>query len=662
MISKRTIDEIFLSAKIEEVVSDFVPLKKRGSNWVGVCPFHDDKNPSMYVSPKLGIFKCFVCGAGGNATHFLMEHEKISYPEALRYLAAKYNIEIEEDHKEQSAEELAAQSDREAMFNVNTYAEKYFIQQMNETEEGRTLGLTYFQERGFREATIKKFKLGYCPDGWDKFTQDALKNGYKLEYLLKTGLTKQSENGKNFDFYRGRVIFPIHNAIGKTVGFGGRVLKKQEKIAKYFNSPESEIYHKSDILYGFFFAKKSIRAHDNVYLVEGYTDVISMSEAGIENVVASSGTALTQGQIRLISSQTKNITVLYDGDNAGIKASLRGINLLIEAGLNVKVVLLPDGEDPDSFAQSHRDSELLEYLEQHAENFITFKAGILSKDAGNDPIKRSLMINDILQTIADVKDEITRALYIKECAQRFELSEEMLNAELRKIVWKKINDKRNLERLQTEPEQPMELPKIESPTHIREELKPSVDYLELAEFNIIRLLLNFGCYEVYVKNDGEDVARQRIDQWIFDELQKEDISLNTPLYTQFYDEYALVASQGFSQEEIRQHFAHTADPMMQKTLLPILFEEEPEFSQEWAKRFDVSTNYAKNNIESLNTEVENCINALKYRLLEKKAELLNGQLSSTLSADAERDIIVALVEIDAKRRELGALLRMIIPK
>lgn len=662
MISKRTIDEIFLSAKIEEVVSDFVPLKKRGSNWVGVCPFHDDKNPSMYVSPKLGIFKCFVCGAGGNATHFLMEHEKISYPEALRYLAAKYNIEIEEDHKEQSAEEIAAQSDREAMFNVNTYAEKYFIQQMNETEEGRTLGLTYFQERGFREATIKKFKLGYCPDGWDKFTQDALKNGYKLEYLLKTGLTKQSENGKNFDFYRGRVIFPIHNAIGKTVGFGGRVLKKQEKIAKYFNSPESEIYHKSDILYGFFFAKKSIRAHDNVYLVEGYTDVISMSEAGIENVVASSGTALTQGQIRLISSQTKNITVLYDGDNAGIKASLRGINLLIEAGLNVKVVLLPDGEDPDSFAQSHRDSELLEYLEQHAENFITFKAGILSKDAGNDPIKRSLMINDILQTIADVKDEITRALYIKECAQRFELSEEMLNAELRKIVWKKINDKRNLERLQTEPEQPMELPKIESPTHIREELKPSVDYLELAEFNIIRLLLNFGCYEVYVKNDGEDVARQRIDQWIFDELQKEDISLNTPLYTQFYDEYALVASQGFSQEEIRQHFAHTADPMMQKTLLPILFEEEPEFSQEWAKRFDVSTNYAKNNIESLNTEVENCINALKYRLLEKKAELLNHQLSSTLSADAERDIIVALVEIDAKRRELGALLRMIIPK
>lgn len=662
MISKKTIDEIFLSAKIEEVVSDFVPLKKRGSNWVGVCPFHDDKNPSMYVSPRLGIFKCFVCGAGGNATHFLMEHEKISYPEALRYLAAKYNIEIEEDHKEQSAEEIAAQSDREAMFNVNTYAEKYFIQQMNETEEGRNLGLTYFQERGFREATIKKFKLGYCPDGWDKFTQEALKNGYKLEYLLKTGLTKQSENGKNFDFYRGRVIFPIHNAIGKTVGFGGRVLKKQEKIAKYFNSPESEIYHKSDILYGFFFAKKSIRAHDNVYLVEGYTDVISMSEAGIENVVASSGTALTQGQIRLISSQTKNITVLYDGDNAGIKASLRGINLLIEAGLNVKVVLLPDGEDPDSFAQSHRDSELLAYLEQHAENFITFKAGILSKDAGNDPVKRSVMINDILQTIADVKDEIARALYIKECAQRFELSEEMLNAELRKIVWKKINDKRNVERLQTETEQPAELPNIQTPRHIREELKSAEDGIEIAEYKIVKLLLNHGCYEVFVKNDGEDVARQRIDQWVFDELQKEEISLNTPLYEQFYEEYALVASQGFSQEEIRQHFAHTSDPEMQKILLPILFEEEPEYSQQWAKRFDVSTNYTKNNIESLNTEVENCINGLKYRLLEKKTECLNRHLACGPAADKERDILHSLVEIGAKRCELGTLLGIVIPK
>ena len=345
MISRKTIDEIMLAAKIEEVVGDFIPLKRAGKDWVGLCPFHDDKDPSLHVSPRLGIYKCFVCDSAGNSVKFLMEHEKITYPDALRYLANKYHIEIEEDKRELTPEEQAAQTEREALLGVNSFAEKFFIEQMNETETGRAIGLSYFKERGFQENTIKKFRLGYCPEGWDTFTKAALANGYKLEYLLTTGLTKQSENGKTYDFYRGRVIFPIPNASGKTVGFGGRILAKgkSDKVAKYFNSPENPIYHKSDILYGFFFARKSIRTKDNVYLVEGYTDVISMAEAGVENVVASSGTALTSGQIRLISSQTKNITVLYDGDAAGIKASLRGINLLLEAGLNVKTVLLPDG-------------------------------------------------------------------------------------------------------------------------------------------------------------------------------------------------------------------------------------------------------------------------------------------------------------------------------
>lgn len=658
MISKRTIDEIFLSAKIEEVVSEFVPLKKRGANWVGVCPFHDDKNPSMYVSPKLGIFKCFVCGAGGNAVHFLMEHEKITYPEALRYLAAKYNIAIEEDKEELSAEEIAASSDREAMLNVNAYAEKYFIEQMNNTEEGQNLGLSYFKERGFQETTIKKFKLGYCPDGWDNFTQEALKNGYNLEYLLKTGLTKQSENGKTFDFYRGRVIFPIHNAIGKTVGFGGRVLKKQEKIAKYFNSPESEIYHKSDILYGFYFAKKSIRTKDNVYLVEGYTDVISMSESGVENVVASSGTALTQGQIRLISTQTKNITVLYDGDSAGIKASLRGINLLIEAGLNVKVVLLPDGEDPDSFAKSHRDSELIAYLEEHAENFITFKAGILSKEAGTDPIKRSAMIDDILQTVASVKDEITRAFYIKECAQRFELSEEMLNVALRKIVWKRINENRGQVQGQVI-EQP--LPNIQPKQLVSEEMKPTVNLLEIAEFNIVKLLLNFGCFELFINEPADgNIEKERIDQLIFDEFTADDIELSTPLYKSFLEQYAIIAEKGASQEEIRQYFAQSSDPEMQNKLLPILLAEAPEFSQEWEKRFEVYTNFTKNNIISLNSEVEHCIGLLKYRLLEIKSELLNKELEYHPSEEVERNILASQVEINNTRRELAKILGRVI--
>lgn len=655
MISKKSIDEILLSAKIEEVVSDFVPLKRSGSSWVGVCPFHDDKNPSMHVSPKLGIYKCFVCGAGGDSVRFLMELEKMSYPEALRYLAEKYHITIEEEHREKTPEEISLQSDREAMLNVNSYAENFFIDQMFHTEEGQNLGLNYFKERGFQESTIKKFRLGYCPQGWDSFTQQAIKNGYQTHYLLSTGLTKKTEDGKLFDFYRGRVIFPIHNAVGKTVGFGGRILNKSEKIAKYFNSPESEVYHKSDVLYGFYFAKKSIRTLDNVYLVEGYTDVISMVESGVENVVASSGTALTQGQIRLISTQTKNITVLYDGDNAGIKASLRGINLLIEAGLNVKVVLLPEGEDPDSFAKSHRDSELKAYLNENAVNFISFMADILSQEAGNDPHKRAKMINDILQIIAEVNDEIARAFYVKDCAARFALSEEILNAELRKIVWKKINDTKTREN-PAPVEQP--LPEV-APALPTQEKNPKEEQnakLERAELNIVKLLLNFGCYEVYLKQEDEEIQTERIDQLIFDELQKENIELTTPIYRNFFQAYAIVAAQGLSQQQIRQHFAQNEDKSLQDYLLPLLLSEEPEFSGEWERRFDVATRFTKNNIASLNTEVEHCINLLKYRLLEKRTALINEELKHEHTPEIERAILANLVEINAKRKELGILL------
>lgn len=669
MISRKTIDEIMLAAKIEEVVGDFIPLKRAGKDWVGLCPFHDDKDPSLHVSPRLGIYKCFVCDSAGNSVKFLMEHEKISYPDALRYLANKYHIEIEEDKRELTPEEQAAQTEREALLGVNSFAEKFFIEQMNETETGRAIGLSYFKERGFQESTIKKFRLGYCPEGWDTFTKAALANGYKLEYLLTTGLTKQSENGKTYDFYRGRVIFPIHNASGKTVGFGGRILAKgkSDKVAKYFNSPENPIYHKSDILYGFFFARKSIRTKDNVYLVEGYTDVISMVESGVENVVASSGTALTDGQIRLISSQTKNITVLYDGDAAGIKASLRGINLLLEAGLNVKTVLLPDGEDPDSFAKSHRDSELIEYLENNATDFIRFKTHILLQGA-NDPIKKAAVIDEIIDTIALVKDEVTQTFYVRECAEIFQVGEDLLLTKLRKVVWKKLNAPKSGQRSNQSafsPTQPQEvtLPEKPSPT---QRPKPEADNIESIEFSVVKLILKYGLYEITVevtnKDGGSTYRPMRIDQYIFNEFASEEIRFHNPLYQTFYEEYARIAEHSASQEELIQNFVNHPDKLIQNLAIPILMDENPEFSKIWKKRYDVFTPSTDNNIEKLNAEVENIINFFKIRLIEERKKLLIKLMSEPQSVEAERSLAKRFSELDQMRKYYVNLTRTVITK
>lgn len=656
MISKKTVEEILLVTKIEEVVGDFVSLKKRGVNWVGLCPFHNDKNPSMYISPRLGIYKCFVCESGGPAVHFLMEHEKISYPEALRYLANKYNISIEED-EEKSAEEQAADNERESLFILNRFAEDYFIDQLFNTQEGKTIGLTYFKERGFNEATIHKFRLGYCSEKWDAFTQHALKNGYKTDYLVKTGLTKKSDNDKLFDFYHGRVIFPIHNTIGKTAGFGARTLKKEEKIAKYFNSPESEIYHKSNILYGFFFARKAIRSKDNVYLVEGYTDVISLSQAGIENVVASSGTALTEGQIKLIASQTKNITVVYDGDVAGIKASLRGINLLLEAGLNVKVILLPDGEDPDSFARSHRDSELTEYFENNATDFLLFKAKVLSREAGKDPMKRAEMVTDIINTIADVRDNIARAFYIKECAEMFQLGEDILNAQLRKAVWKKINKSQNP--ADSAPQQllnpPKKFPEL-----------PQDKPLDKVEKNIILLILKFGMFEIDVQetDDAGNIfyTKSRVDQFIFDEFEANEIKFSTPLFQKIYDFYAQIAPDAENQDEIKKTFSLNPDKEISDFLVPYLFEIDPAYSPDWENRFDITTNTLTNNVQILNNEVENIINMFKLRILEQHKQFLVDELKLPHSEDIQNQISAKLMIILNRRKEIADILGTVVTK
>ena len=448
MIDQPTIDRILDAANIVDVVSEFVTLRKRGINYVGLCPFHSDKSPSFYVSPAKNICKCFACGEGGTAVHFIMKHEQLTYFDALRYLAKKYNIEIQE--RELTDKEKQRKSDRESMLIVNSWAQQYFTTQLYEHVEGKTIGLRYFAERGFREDTIRKFQLGYSLDKRDALYKEATKNGYKKEFLEKTGLVIAYDNGGVNDRFRGRVIFPVHTLSGKVVAFGGRVLKKDEKTAKYVNSPESEIYHKSNELYGIYFAKQAIVKEDRCFLVEGYTDVISMHQAGIENVVASSGTALTQGQIRLIHRFTSNITVLYDGDAAGIKAALRGIDLLLEDGMNVKVVLLPDGEDPDSFARKHNASQFSEFIKQSETDFIRFKTRLLLDDAGTDPIKRSSLITDIIRTVAIIPDNIARSIYIRECSAMMEIDELVLLNEVNKIRLSK-EERQNMQGQATPP-------------------------------------------------------------------------------------------------------------------------------------------------------------------------------------------------------------------
>ncbi|HRS38420.1 MAG TPA: DNA primase, partial [Bacteroidia bacterium] len=431
MIARETIDRILDAVRIDEVVGDFVQLKKRGTNLLGLCPFHNEKTPSFNVNPVRNIYKCFGCGKGGDAVNFVMEHEHYSYPEALRYLAKRYNIEIEETAPD--PQEAQLRDERESLYILNSYAQRVFSEQLFEDEEGRAIGMSYFRERGFTEETIKTFQLGFNRSDWSAFAERAVKEGYKEEYLEKTGLCIRKDNGKLFDRFRGRVMFPIHNLSGRVIGFGGRVLKKDDKTAKYLNSPESEIYHKSKSLYGIYFAKKAIVQLDNCYLVEGYTDVISLHQAGIENVVASSGTSLTSEQIRLIGRYTKNITVLYDGDAAGIKASLRGIDLILEEGLNVKVVLFPDGDDPDSYTRKHGSSSTVDFIEANAKDFVLFKTGLLLDDVKNDPVRKAGLIRDVVETIGHIPDPILRSTYTKQCSALLDIQENILVSELNKI-------------------------------------------------------------------------------------------------------------------------------------------------------------------------------------------------------------------------------------
>lgn len=531
MIKRETVDNIISTIRIEEVIGDFVSLRRRGVNMIGLCPFHDEKTPSFTVSPAKGIYKCFGCGKAGNGVNFVMEHEHFSFPEALRYLANKYQIEIEEEV--QTAEMQEQQSEREALFNLNQFALDFFENTLHDTEEGKAIGLSYLKERGVRDDIIRKFQLGYNPKEWDAFTRYAKEKGYKLDALIKGGMTLQKDE-RAYDRFHSRIIFPIHGVSGKVIGFGGRILTSEKNRPKYVNSPESEVYNKSRSLYGIYFARNAIVSKENCYLVEGYTDVISLHQAGIENVVASSGTSLTREQIRMILRYTKQVTILYDGDPAGIKASFRGIDMIVEEGMDVKIVLFPDGEDPDSYARKHHPSEVEEFILKQADNFILFKTRLLLEETKGDPIKKAGLIKEIVNTISLIPDGITRTLYIKECSALMSVPEQVLMNEVRKLLRNKIKKS---------------LPEVEKPEDIgwmEDSTAPSQEEIDLfsdeyQERELIRQLLLYGRETITVQEVDEDGNEKewtgRVAEFIVVDILRDDLGFDGALYGRIFNEF-----------------------------------------------------------------------------------------------------------------------------
>ena len=555
MISKNTIDKVYEAVRVEEVIGDFVQLKRAGSNLKGLSPFSDERSPSFMVSPVKQIWKDFSSGKGGNAIAFIMEHEHFTYPEAIRYLAKRYSIEIEEI--EQSNEQKEQANEKESLYLVSEFAQKYFHDILLNSEEGKAIGLTYFKERGFTLETIKKFNLGYSPEKWDAFSQEALGKGYLSEFLEKTGLTILNEE-KRFDRFKGRVMFPILSVSGRVLGFGGRILKTDKKAAKYLNSPESEIYHKSKVLYGIFHAKQAIAKQDNCYLVEGYTDVIQFHQSGIENVVASSGTALTPDQIRLINRLTKNITVLFDGDAAGLRASIRGIDLILEEGMNVRVCTFPDGEDPDSFAKSHSHDEIVQYLSENAKDFIQFKASLLLKESANDPIKKAETIKDMVSSVAKIPDRIKREVYIQECARIMDISESVLFSTLAQL----LNKDKTEALIQAKNNQAPATLSV-----VREEVPAiKVDSLFVIERKLIELLLLYGhlieefedvLLSMNEENEIEYVTEKvscKVHERIYLSLQEDEVEFSHGLFKEVY-EYLILYFQQNETVEINQLLA-----------------------------------------------------------------------------------------------------------
>ncbi|RYJ52767.1 DNA primase [Flavobacterium petrolei] len=657
MISKATIDIVFETARVEEVIGDFVQLKRAGSNWKGLSPFSEERSPSFMVSPAKGIWKDFSSGKGGNSVAFLMEHSHFTYPEAIRYLAKKYNIEIEET--EQTDQEKAITDVRESMYLVSEFAKSYFHNTLLNSEEGKAIGYSYFKERGFTNETINKFSLGYSPETWDAFTKEALGKGYKLEFLESTGLTIPRDD-RPFDRFKGRVMFPIESMSGRVLGFGGRILTNDKKAAKYLNSPESEIYHKSKVLYGIFQAKQSIAKLNNCYLVEGYTDVIQFSQSGIENVVSSSGTALTPDQIRLVNRLTKNITVLFDGDAAGLRASIRGIDLILEEGMNVKVCTFPDGEDPDSFAKKTSHDDLVSYLEDNAKDFIQFKASLLMNEAKNDPIKKADLIRDMVVSISKIPDRIQREIYIQECSRIMDISEQVLQSTLAQLVQKDISEvgkKQKQEQLQNA----FDYIKNEETVDT-----DKVDSLYRFERKIIEILLLYGnktekFEEVLLKlnSDGEiidvtEIKELKVFQKIYLSLQDDEVEFASPIFRDIYKN--LIDFYLQNEDSGLEKYINHIQSGIPDEVTNIIMEDEKNVLHNW-----VGQNiFPKTKEEMLNQDVSDTLLTLRWFLLSEIIEELKNSVSNEPDSDNMESLSLVMNYIELRGKFSKKLGRVVV--
>ena len=655
MIDRETVDRIYAAANIVDIVGDYVTLKRKGVNYVACCPFHNEKTPSFVVSPSKGLYKCFGCGKGGNAVTFLMEHESLSYPEALKMVAKRYGIEVHE--KELTEEEVRRNDDRESMFALNGWAADYFARYLHQESEGMSVGMSYFrQKRGLTDATIAKFGLGFCPSKGDRMSKDALAAGYKQEFLLSTGLSLVSDrDGSLYDRFRDRVIFPVHNISGRIVAFGGRTLRTDKQVAKYQNSPESEIYSKKRELYGLYFAKKAIQQQEYAILVEGYLDVISMHQAGIENVVASSGTSLTTEQIRLIGRFTKNITVIYDGDPAGIHASLRGIDMILHEGMNVRVVLLPEPEDPDSFAQSHTAAEVQAYIRDNEQDFLAFKARLLLQDAQGDPIRKAALIGDMVQSIAQIPDPIQRSVYIKECARIMDIDERILIGEVARKRLTTSGDRETDEFLRRQ-----------TALQRQEEAQPEVEYkqrieagssFEALEREIVKYLLKYGHCSFDFK-EGRTMVACNVAEVIFSELSDDNIEFRNPVYAKIMALYREQWEQSGTGVEVPVHlFLNHIDPEVCNASVDLLTSDDNYVPSEMWRRKEV---HVESEAEILAVGVPKAVTLYKSKVVEGLIRDLQTQLAGELTEQQESEIMQRLAGYNRVKVSIARKLQRLI--
>ncbi len=657
MIDRETVDRIYAAANILDIIGDYVTLKRQGVNYQACCPFHNEKTPSFVVSPSKGLYKCFGCGKGGNAVTFLMEHEGITYPEALKMVAKRYGIEVHE--KEQTDEDIRRNNDRESMFAVNGWAAEYFARYLHEEEEGLAVGLSYFrQKRGLTEASIRRFGLGFCPSKGDRMSRDAVAAGYKQEFLLSTGLSIARErDGSLYDRFRDRVIFPIHNISGRVVGFGGRTLRTDKEVAKYQNSPESDIYSKKRELYGLYFAKKAIQQQDFAIMVEGYLDVISMHQSGIENVVASSGTSLTTEQIRLLGRFTKNITVIYDGDPAGIHASLRGIDMILKEGMNVRVVLLPEPEDPDSFARSHTAEELKEYIRRNEQDFLAFKAKLLQEDAKGDPIKKAALVGDMVQSIAQIPDPIKRSIYIKECARIMDIDEQILIAEVARKRLTTSGDRETDEFLRRQ----AELQRREAAGRPEVEFVQKVEIgsgTEALERELITYLMKYG-HRSFEFKEGRQMVEHNVAEVIFDELSDGNIAFRNAVYAKMLDLYRGQWEQLGTGVEVPAHlFLNNEDAEVCNRTVDILTADDNYVASELWRRKEV---HVETEEEMLSVGVPKAVTLYKSKVIDALTRELQAQLDGgELNDDEEADVVMRLARYNKVKVQIARKLQRLI--